>query len=231
MKMQTGRSNIYRFVFVSFVFAITCSCATGIPNIPSSGKGPVVILLSGSSGPDNHRTFASKLAALGYYAVLFDGNDFNPDPAAGRGSSVAINLRQAIMKAQRSPNALPGKVAVIGFSMGGGSALSHAATMPDLVSAIIAYYPMTMHVSDMRSLVEQIRVPVLVLAGELDTYKDCCPVESMRAMEASAKAGAKTFELVVYPQAYHGWSFGTVGYAADSWQRTIKMLSQYQPLR
>jgi dienelactone hydrolase len=50
-------------------------------------------------------------------------------------------------------------------------------------------------------------------------------------MEAASKESGKPFELVVYPEAYHGWAVGTVGYAADSWQRTAKMLSQYQPLR
>jgi dienelactone hydrolase len=55
-------------------------------------------------------------------------------------------------------------------------------------------------------------------------------------MEAGAKEGGKPFELVVYPNAHHGFNLATRrGYrdedAADAWQRTIKMLSQYQPLR
>ena len=50
-------------------------------------------------------------------------------------------MRRAIERAQRSPKALPGKTVVIGFSMGGGGALTYAAGMPDLVSAVVAYYP------------------------------------------------------------------------------------------
>jgi carboxymethylenebutenolidase len=146
-------------------------------------------------------------------------------------------LRHAIEEAQRSPNALPGKVAVIGFSMGGGGALTHAAHMPDLVSAVVAYYPKTNYVSEaMQSVVARSKVPILVLAGEKDHYLYCCPIESMRAMEAVAKEGGKPFELVVYPNAGHAFTWvNTSAYrpedATDAWQRTKKMLSQHQPLR
>jgi dienelactone hydrolase len=88
----------------------------------------------------------------------------------------------------------------------------------------------------MRSFVAQFKVPILVLAGEKDTYDNCCLIESMKAMEASAKEAGKPFELVVYPYAHHAFNLvNTRGYraqdAADAWQRTTKMLSQYQPLR
>ncbi len=87
----------------------------------------------------------------------------------------------------------------------------------------------------MDSFVSQFKVPILVLAGEKDTYKNCCLIESMRAMEAAAKGAKAPFELVVYPKAGHGFTWvNTTIYrteeAADAWQRTTKMLSQYQPL-
>ena len=57
-------------------------------------------------------------------------------------------------------------------------------------------------------------------------------------MEAVAKKrGGAPFELVVYPNAGHGFNltdYEKVYRAEDSddaWQRTKKMLSQYQPLR
>jgi carboxymethylenebutenolidase len=120
--------------------------------------------------------------------------------------------------------------------MGGGGALTHAAGMPDLVSAVVAYYPMTRHVADMRSFVARFKVPILVLAGERDRYHNCCLIESMRAMEAAAKEGGAPFELVVYPNAGHAFTWvNTPTYrpedSADAWQRTKKMLSQHQPLR
>ena len=80
------------------------------------------------------------------------------------------------------------------------------------------------------------KVPILVLAGERDPYQNCCLIESMRAMEAAAKEGGKPFELVVYPNAGHAFTWvNTPTYrpedSADAWQRTKKMLSQHQPLR
>jgi dienelactone hydrolase len=191
-----------------------------------------VILLSGFSGLDMYRSYAAEVAQLGYYAVLLDGKDFHPK----YGKSGAGDLRRIIERAQSSPKALPGKAAVIGFSMGGGDALTHAAGMPDLVSAVVAYYPMTRHIMNMRSFVADFKVPILVLAGEKDTHNNCCLIESMRAMEGAAKEGGASFELVVYPNAGHAFTWvNTPAYraedSADAWQRTKKMLSQHQPLR
>jgi dienelactone hydrolase len=197
---------------------------------PPSGRGPLVILLSGASGLERYLSFAADISRLGYYAILFDGNTY-----ALNGDG---NLREAIEKAQRSPKALPGKVAVIGFSKGGGGALAHAASMPDFVSTVIAYYPQIDNVPDMRGLVSQFKVPILVLAGQLDNWFDCCLIESMKHMETAAKEGGKSFELVVYPEANHMFNlenqvldFYRADDAADAWQRTTKMLGQYQPLR
>jgi dienelactone hydrolase len=191
-----------------------------------------VILLSGASGLDNYRSYAAAVAQLGYYAILLDGHDFNAHNAAIDGTG---NLRRAIEQAHRSPKALPGKSAVIGFSLGGGGALTYATGMPDLVSAVVAYYPGTRTMGDMRSFVARFKVPILVLTGERDRYLNCCLVESMRSMEAAAKDGGAPFELVVYPNAGHGFNLvSSSAYrpedADDAWQRTKKMLGQYQPL-
>lgn len=88
--------------------------------VPASGKGPAVIVLSGASGPRFYEAFAAALAKEGFYAVLLDGNDVSRD-AQG-----AARLRSAIERAQSAPHVVPGKVAVVGFSLGGGAALVHA---------------------------------------------------------------------------------------------------------
>jgi carboxymethylenebutenolidase len=238
MKQHLGRSMDWRIFGISLVVALTWSCATtgGLSQKaydPPSGRGPIVILLSGASGMNVvYSGYAAKVARLGYYAVLLDGNDFQ----GKYGKSAADDLRRVIERAQSSAMALPGKAAVIGFSRGGGGALTHAARMSDLVSAVVAYYPGISFVPDMRAFAAKFQVPVLVLAGERDRYGDCCLIESMRAMEAAAKEGLAPFELVVYPNAGHAFIWvNTPSYraeaAADAWQRTTKMLSQYQPLR
>src|SRR3954470_12870235 len=95
---------------------------------PKAEKAPVVVLLSGASGPASYRYFGEDLARLGYFAVLVHGNTI----LRRSQEEGAQNLRSVIAKAQASPNALPGKVFVVGFSMGGGGAIAHASTMPEL---------------------------------------------------------------------------------------------------
>jgi dienelactone hydrolase len=249
MKSHLDGSIDWRFFVISFVVALVCAYAAmaatddagpGGPKqeayAPPSGQGPIVILISGASGlTQDYRSYAAEVARLGYYAVLLDGKEIGANDPDWMGGG---NLKRAIEQAQRSPQALPGKAAVIGFSMGGGGALTHAAHMPDLVSAVVAYYPMTIHVLDMRSFAARFQVPILVLAGEKDVYFNCCLIESMRGMEAAAKEVGALFELVVYPNAGHAFNLGhgSLGWfraeeSADAWQRTIKLLRQYQPLR
>jgi dienelactone hydrolase len=205
---------------------------------PATGKpGPVILAISGHTGPTSYQAYAADLAKLGYYAVLVDGKDIlNPDHTG------PANLDKAISRAQHSPNAMPGKVAVIGFSQGGGGALYHAASLPEAVSMVVAYYPYTRTwVNNINALVKRFKVPVLVLAGGVDRYNDCCVIESMHAMEAAALAGKLPFELVVYSAANHGFNLESAANgeplrayrpedARDAWQRTVEMLKHYQPL-
>jgi dienelactone hydrolase len=204
---------------------------------PEKGPGPAIIVISGATGPASYQSYAAELARLGYYSVLLTGSDI-----LNTGRDGPVNLRNAIDRAQRSPHAVPSKVAVIGFSLGGGGALAHAAGMPDLVSVVAVYYPFTSFKAGPVSLVQNFRVPVLFLAAELDRYKNCCLIESARAIEAAALASGAKFELVVYPQANHGFNLETGARgeplrayrredAADAWRRTTEMLRLYHPLR
>jgi len=205
---------------------------------PDNNKpGPVVIVLSGQMGPDSYQFYAAELARLGYYVVLVAGKDIlNPEQTG------AANLTKTIERALRSPNAVKGKVAVVGFSLGGGGALFHAANMPNLVSMVVAYYPATrIWVNKIDSLVSHFQVPVLFLAAQRDRHKECCAIETAQAIEGAAKAKGLRFELVVYPEANHGFNLpvGAKGEpmgayreddARDAWRRTVNMLKQYQPL-
>lgn len=206
--------------------------------VPESGVGPVVIVISGQTGPNSYQKYASELAGIGYYSVLLTGKDIlNPDLTG------EANLKKAIARAQDSPNAVKGKVAVIGFSLGGGGALYNATPLADLVSMVVAYYPYTKTwANKMPWFVKRFRVPVLVMPGGKDRYLDCCVIESMRAMDEAAKQTGAKFELVEYPDANHGFNLekGAHGEpggayrstdANDAWRRTVDMLKQYQSLR
>ncbi|MGH8619939.1 MAG: hypothetical protein ACREUW_19795, partial [Burkholderiales bacterium] len=96
--------------------------------LPKAQKAPVVVVLSGQTGPAHYRRYAGQLADRGYYTVLIDGKDILTRQQDG-----AKNLRTVIAKAQAAANATPGKVAVIGFSQGGGGVLAQAVSMSDLI--------------------------------------------------------------------------------------------------
>jgi dienelactone hydrolase len=200
---------------------------------PLSGKGRVVVVVSGQTGPGNYADVAQDLAGQGYYAVLVDGNDFWATRGAAnvRGSDGEPLLKAVLTHSQQSPHALPGKVAVVGFSLGGASTLTYAARMPELVSAVVVYYPSTYSITDPEDFVSRITVPTLMFAGGRDTYKNCCRIETARKLsEAARKRGGQAMlELVEYPHAEHGFSIKSSKAwspvdAADAFVRTLAHL-------
>jgi dienelactone hydrolase len=197
---------------------------------PPDGQGPAIILISGSSGPHHYVFYAKDLALRGYYVVLCDGHAF---PAGDPGGGAA--LRRVIAQAQQSPHATPGKVGVIGLSLGGGDVLAHASTLPDLVSVVVAYYPATKDITDKEDVVRRWAVPTVVFAGDADNASEqhgCCLVGTIRAMAASAQARGAPFDLVVYPGVQHGFNLPISGKfdrfaTEDAWQRTVVALQQH----
>jgi pimeloyl-ACP methyl ester carboxylesterase len=194
--------------------------------LPPHGQGPVAIVLSGSFGPQAYAFYPAEIAKLGYYAVLFAGPDFS-----ARATGARDNLRQFILRAQRAPHVIQGKVAVIGFSSGGGAALAYATSMSDLVSVVVAYYPATNVIADKADVIRHWEVPTLVFAGDADIEQGCCMIDTIRTMAASARDRGAPVELVVYPGAGHDFIFPGhyIGRddADDAWQRTVAALHQH----
>jgi dienelactone hydrolase len=198
---------------------------------PANGKGRVVVVVSGHTGPGNYAYYAKEIAAQGYYAVLVNGNDFWRKDLGERGREL---LRGVVARAEQSPHALPGKAAVIGFSQGGGATLTWATRMSESVSAVVTYYPDTRSINNPGAFVSKMNVPTLMFAGVLDTYKDCCVIERARKLaEAAAQEGSRrdVLRVVEYPDAGHGcaikysktWHSND---AADAFRRTLDYLKQ-----
>ena len=189
--------------------------------LPPSGKGPVIVVFSGQSGPAHYDSSAKKIAGLGYDVTLLDGNAMR-----GRGTA----LKAAIQKAQSSTHALPGKVAVVGFSLGGGVALAFASRWPDLVATVVAWYPATKFIRDVQSFAGGITVPVLMFVGEQDHSGNCCLADTAKALASAASAAGTPLEVITYPGADHAFNFPGRTYDAqatsDSWQRATARLAQ-----
>lgn len=192
---------------------------------PSQGKGRGVLVVSGSMGARSYEFAAKRIAAMGYDVLLLDSKDMIGDHGAG--------IKAGIDKLQHSANVLPGKVGVVGFSLGGGQVLAFATSQQNTVAGVVVMYPLTRLFKDhIPAVVGRIQVPVLMLAGEADSYKDCCLIETARAIGAAAQAAHAPLELVTYPGDGHDFiDEDNRNYdaktAADAWERTEAKLKQY----
>ena len=129
------------------------------------------------------------------------------------------------------PHALSGKVALVGFSAGGGESLYYATQWPDLVVGVIVWYPATSFIKNVPGLADRLQVPVLMFAGEKDHYRDnCCTADNARNIAAAAKTAGKPLELYTYPNAEHDFVKDGAHYNAeadtDAFQKTADRLKQ-----
>lgn len=193
---------------------------------PPKGSGPVIVLVSGSSGPSHYRDFAKDIAKLGYDVVLFDSNPMKGTHGAA--------LRSAIVQAQGMPHALPGKVGLVGCSLGGGMALDFGSKMGDLAVVDVDWYPLTSTIKDIPGLVSGFQMPVMMFAGVDDTYKDCCLVSTAQAIQAEATTEKANYQLFTYPGVQHDFVIGGQHYDKtaykDAFSHMSAFLAQYLPL-
>jgi dienelactone hydrolase len=228
------------YVISAIAIFIGCSSESQGPQCeifpPIGGKGAIVIIASGYSGRGYYRDFSSKLAELGYYTVLMDGKDLIDPGRIGLIVPGAENLQTVIADSKSSPQAMPGKVSLVGFSIGGAGVLRYGASLKDQVSAVVAYYPaITTAGWDMRTFAAGLQTPVLLFAGERDRYENCCLIESMRELAEAPKT--VPFEYVEYPNAGHCFNLDinipVFTYrpkeAADAWARTVAFLDRLHP--
>jgi dienelactone hydrolase len=193
---------------VAIISASPCAQAQKeIP--PPQGKGRVVVVSSGAGGVDHYETVSRAIAALGYDVVLYDGSAMEGTHGAA--------LKNAIPQALQMPHALPGKVALVGFSVGGGISLAYGTQWPDQVAVVILWYPVTSVIKDIPGFASRLKVPVLMFAGESDNgpssrLKDCCLIGTAHSLAAAATAANQPFDLFTYPGAEHDFVQGEKHY-------------------
>jgi dienelactone hydrolase len=228
--------NVFRFLAGALVAVSLCASAQDArPQqqefAPKSGKGRVVVVVSGQSGAAAYATTAQQIADAGFAVVLIDGNDFWIKDTRNAWNM----LKDVITRAQASSHAMPGKVGVVGYSLGGASALTYAARMPEFVATVVATYPLTAFIKDPADFVAKTKVPVLMLTGTADTYKDCCLIEKARQLADAAKAAPPPMlTLHEYDGVGHGFNLPTAARkdqaaGQDAMERTIARLKQALP--
>ena len=179
------------------------------------GAGPfsAVVLLHGCGG--FHSTmisWADRLSRFGYAALAIDsfgprkmddhcGGGFTDQPADGYAALRYLTTRPFVRASH---------VALMGFSMGGGSVLAALEKglveqlYPEKFRAGVALYPVCQYASGITT------GPVLVLIGDADDWTPSASCEAMAAgrseLGASRTPGDRSsIELVVYPGVYHSF--------------------------
>jgi carboxymethylenebutenolidase len=192
--------------------------------MPDKG-GPfsTVLVVQEIFGVHEHiKDLCRRLAKVGYFAIA-------PELYARQGNPAGISDIQELIKtivskvpdaqvmsdldstvafAKASGKADTTKLAITGFCWGGGIVWRYAAHSPALKAAVAWYGPIDRPPTELQpkspiNLVDDLKAPVLGLYGGADTG---IPVESVERMRAACQEAHKTCELVVYPDAPHGFN-------------------------
>src|SRR5262245_58038830 len=212
-------------------FASNGSTAHGYLAKPASGSGPGVIVLQEWWGLVDHiRAVADRFAREGYVALapdLYQGKAAKGPDEAGR-LMMALDIQRAVRDVrgaisylQERGGARPGKVAVIGFCMGGQLSLATACT-DARVGACADFYGVHPNAKlDLASL----RAPVLGIFAENDGF--VTPTVAQK-LEADLKAAGKQTDFHIFPGVDHAFfndsrpDVYNPAAASQAWQRTLQ---------
>ena len=174
---------------------------------PGPGPFPAIVVLHGCDGitVTDAGVVAAPFVAHGYVVLAVDS--FATRGQKDTCAIGAITPRTAdafggLDYLVQQPFVIADRVAVLGYSQGGGAALDAVAqggmrdVMPHRFKAAVAYYPSCRREGFTAS------VPTLILIGDLDSWM---PAEDCRTMIAHGMPGGAPIALTVYPLATHGF--------------------------
>jgi carboxymethylenebutenolidase len=213
--------------------ATTCGGAFAEPT--GAGKvGAVVVVQEWHGINDEMRAKVDRFAREGFLALapdLYHGKVATNDADAGTlmsaldfGRAVAeIGAAAQWLSAQPRSN---GKVAVLGFCLGGALTFASAANLPGLACAVPFY-----GIPDLSKLdLNKVTAPIQAHFAERD---DWASPEKARLLEADLKAKGKPIELYIYEGAGHAFMRDSdktkyhEASAKKAWPRTIAFLHEH----
>lgn len=217
----------------------TMQCYLALPEAPPRAPGVVVCMHAPGVDPFI-RGIADRLAQSGFAAIAPDLYHRDPLPQDDGltkmkrllDEQILEDLAAATQHLQGRPEVDPGRIATIGFCMGGRIAYLHATADPKLRAAVVFYggnimIPWGEGPSPFdRSAA--IQCPVLGLFGEED--KNPSP-DDVEKIDAELTRLGKPHEFHSYPGAGHAFLNDTrptyrPEAAADAWDKCLKMLRQ-----
>ena len=216
------------------------------------GRHPAVLVAQEAFGVNHYiRQVCERFASEGFVAVapeLFhragDGIVVGYDELAKAMPMLAriddrmleTDLRATLAAMRLRTEVDPARVGVVGFCMGGYAAFL-AACRTDVASAVSFYgggVAVARPGSKRATLlgeVPAIHAPLLLLFGGKDTS---IPAEQIESTRAALQAAGKVHEVVVYPEAQHGFHCDAratydAESAADAWTRALHWLRRTMP--
>ncbi len=185
-----------------------------------AGRMPAMVIHHGSGGVTNTReyAYAREFTKMGVASIIPDS--FTPrgvkatveDQAAVSTNDMLADAFGALKLAAAHPRLDPARIGITGFSKGGSVAMRsglevmanrHVKDGPRFALHVPFYASCDAIYHNMRTT----GAPMLVLIGGADTYvgpERCVhAVERMRA--ANQQTGGSAVDMIVYPNAQHGW--------------------------
>ena len=213
------------------------------------GAHPVVVVIEEIFGVHEYiKDTCRRLAKAGYtavapefYARLGDLSKMTDVQAIIRDviskapdATFQADLAAAVAFVRANGQGHATRLAVTGFCRGGRNTWISAATNADIKAAVAWYGPVGGQPTELQprnatDVAGELKCPLLGLYGGADTG---IPVDAVRAAEAKAKAAGKVVEIVVYPEAPHGFhadyrpSYRREA-AEDGWARMLAWFKQY----
>jgi carboxymethylenebutenolidase len=189
----------------------------------SGGPFPTMLVVHEIFGVHEHiKDICRRLAKLGYFAVAPLLYSREGDVASMTDvqqilakvvakvpdQQVASDLDATVAWAKSTGKADTTKLGITGFCWGGRQVWLYAAHNRSLKAGVAWYGPLESPAADLRpknpiDLASQINVPILGLYGGKDMG---IPVAQIEQMRAALKAAGKPSEIVIYPDAGHGFN-------------------------
>lgn len=201
------------------------------------GGGPGVIVIQEWWGLVPHiRDVCDRLAAAGFTALapdLYRGKQVSEPDEAGK-AAMAMEADVAVRDMSGAVDELlehstGSKVGVVGFCMGGGLALTLAATRPDVVAACVPFYGVSLR-PDLQPDYSKLTAAVLGHYAELDAF---CTPDAARELEAQLRGMGKEAQIHIYPGTDHAFFNDTRPEVHDAeasnvaWERTLEFLHSH----
>lgn len=222
----------------------------GYHAMPATGAPFPVVLVCAEIFGLNHYTkdVCRRFAKQGYYAIVPDVYwrmadltkiagiaDIRQVVGRKRDAELVADYDAAIAVVRSTGMGDLARMGVVGMCRGGRTALVYASSNPKLKAAVAWYGPVSGAPSEAApktamDRVADTKVPVLGLYGAKDAG---VPIGDVEKYFAALKAAGVPSELVVYPEAGHGFhaDFRPDNYrkadAEDGWKRTLAWLARY----